>query len=116
LVAVDLSRLLIVTGVLVATVSSASDDVAAQGLNNEASAFESAWTSGYMGLGGGLIRAMPMTRRKEKAEAPPRPSHKRYVHAQPRIYEANSPASFVANTLDQTGLNIANVGVHAGAR
>jgi hypothetical protein len=101
---------------LAATVSSASDEVAAQGLNNDASAFESAWTSGYMGLGGGLVGAMPKHHHKEKAEAPSRPSHKRYVQVQRRYYNSNSPVALVANTLDHTGLNIANLGVHAGSR
>jgi len=96
--------------------SSAAEDVAAQGFSNDASAFESAWTSGYMGLGGGLVRAMPKSHRKAKAEAPARPSHKRYVHVRQRFYGANSPARFVANTLDQTGLNIANLGAHAESR
>jgi hypothetical protein len=90
--------------------------VVAQGFNNDASAFESTWTSGYMGLGGGLVRAMPKTHHKEKAEVSPRPSHKRHVRVERRFYPANSPVALVANTLDHTGLNIANLGGHAESR
>jgi hypothetical protein len=107
----------------VATVPSASDDVAAQGFNNDPSAIESAWSSGYMGLGGGLIRAMPKhehhkEKETEKAEVSPRPSspsHKRHVRVQRRV-PSSSPVALVANTLDHTGLNIANLGTHAEPR
>jgi hypothetical protein len=107
----------------VATVSSAADDVAAQGFNNDPSAVESTWSSGYMGLGGGLIRAMPKheqhkEKEKEKAEVSPRPSpaHKRHVRVQRRLHPSSSPVALVANTLDHTGLNIANLGSHAESR
>ncbi len=106
-----------------ATVSSASDDVAAQGFNNDRSAIESAWSSGYMGLGGGLIRAMPKPeqhkeKETEKAEVSPRSSqsHKRHVRVQRRVHPSSSPVALVANTLDHTGLNIANLGTHAESR
>jgi hypothetical protein len=85
--------------------------VAAQDFNNDAPAFESAWTSGYMGLGGGLVGAMPKKHHHEaKAEAPPPASHTRHVRVRQRFYPVNSPVALVANTLDHTGLNIANLG------
>jgi hypothetical protein len=108
---VKLSRFLIATGALAATMT-ASNEVAAQSLNADTSiAFESAWTSGYMGLGGGLVRAMPRHARKstKTASAPSRPARKRYVHLRRRFYDANSPVVLVADTLDHTGLNIANL-------
>lgn len=102
---------------------SATDDVAAQSFNADSS-FESAWTSGYMGLGGGLIRAMPRHAHESRktaeassrtAEAPSRPARKRYVRVQRRFYDPNSPVVLIADTLDHTGLNIANLR-HAGTR
>lgn len=106
-----------------ATVSSAADDVVAQSFNNDASVVEATWTSGYMGLGGGLIRAMPKPdehkeKEKEKAEASPRPSqsHRRHVRLHRRSHPSSSPVALVANTLDHTGLNIANLGSHAESR
>jgi hypothetical protein len=110
---VNIPRLLVVTGALAISVSSIPDDVAAQDFDNgSAIARESSWTSGYMGLGGGLVGAMPRHAHDKKrvAKAPSRPVQKQYVRARHRYYDPNSPMVLVAETLDHTGLNVANLG------
>jgi hypothetical protein len=97
--------------------SSASDEGAAQEFNNDSSIVrESTWTSGYMGLGGGLVRAMPRHADSAKtAEAQERPARRRYAHAR-RRYDPNSQIVLIADTLDHTGLNIAHLGAPARYR
>jgi hypothetical protein len=116
---------LVVAGAFAATISSASEDGAAQSVNNEASiAIETSWTSGYMGLGGGLIKAVPKKHahvekvekheRVETVAAPHRVRHKRRVHAARRLYDPQASVTLVSKTLDHTGFNITNVGAPGG--
>jgi len=111
-----------VAGAFVATVSSASEDGAAQSVNNEASiAVQTSWTSGYMALGGGLTKAVPKNaervekhERVEIAAAPHRVRHKRRVHTARRLYDPQGPVKLVSETLDHTGFNISNLGAPHG--
>src|SRR6185312_6187198 len=98
-----------VAGAFVATVSSASEDGAAQSVNNEASiAVQTSWTSGYMALGGGLIKAVPKKHahadaheRVDTAAAPHhRVRHKRKVHAARRLYDPQASVTLVSKALD----------------
>ena len=121
-------RLLVVAGAFAATVSSSSEDGAAQGINNEPSiAIETAWTSGYMALGGGLTKAVPKNAARvekpdrvekrehaETAAAPHRVRHKRRVHTARRLYDPQGPVKLVSETLDHTGFNISNLGAPHG--
>lgn len=99
---------------------SVSEDIAAQSLaNDEAIAVQSSWTSGYMGLGGGLLAAIPAKPHKEKkaeaeAVAPPAPVRHVSRRTAPRVarrfYDPNAPVALIAETLDHTGENIATLG------
>lgn len=111
-------RLLFVTGALAAA-ASVTTESAAQSLSSDASiALQSNWTSGYMGLGGGLSRAMPQKSEK-KASPPP---ERRVVRraAAPRVvrnaYDPSTPIALVAETLDHTGENIATLGARSRAQ
>lgn len=111
---VNFPRLLVVTGALAATVS-VSDDIAAQSLtSDETIAIQSAWTSGYMGLGGGLVTAMPKPSvKKTAAETPERRISRRPTpRVARRTYDPGAPIALVAETLDHTGENIATLGAH----
>jgi hypothetical protein len=119
---VNFPRLLVVAGAFAATVSSPAEEGVAQGLNNEPSiAIETAWTSGYMALGGGLTKAVPKNaervekhERVETAAAPHRVRHKRRVHTARRLYDPQGPVKLVSETLDHTGFNISNLGAPHG--
>ena len=113
----NLPRLLFVTGALAATVS-VSDDIAAQSLtSDETIAVQSSWTSGYMGLGGGLLSAMPNHSAKKTSAAQERRVVRRPAHrVARRVYDPGAPTALIAETLDHTGENIANLGAHAGTR
>jgi len=120
---VNFSRFLIVTAAFAATVS-VSDDIAAQSLtNDEPVVAQSTWTSGYMGLGGGLLTAIPAEPAKTKpivktaAEPVASTPVKRASvvrRSAPRVvrpsYDPNTPAALIAGTLDHTGENIATLG------
>ena len=109
-------RLLFVTGALAATVS-VSDDIAAQSLtSDETIAVHSSWTSGYMGLGGGLVRAMPEQSAKKTSTAPERRVVRRAHRVARRAYDPGAPIVLIAETLDHTGENIATLGARSGSR
>lgn len=110
-------RLLFVTGALAATVS-VSDDIAAQSLtSDETITVQSSWTSGYMGLGGGLVRAMPEQSAKKTSTVPERRVVRRAAHrVARRVYDPGAPIVLIAETLDHTGENIATLGARAGSR
>ena len=109
-------RLLFVTGALAATVS-VSDDIAAQSLtSDETIAVHSSWTSGYMGLGGGLVRAMPEQSAKKTSTAPERRVVRRAHRVARRVYDPGAPIVLIAETLDHTGENIATLGARSGSR
>jgi hypothetical protein len=114
---VNFPRLLFVTGALAATVS-VSDDIAAQSLTaDETIAVQSSWTSGYMGLGGGLVRAMPEQSAKKTSTAPERRVVRRAAHrVAHRVYDPGAPIVLIAETLDHTGENIATLGARTGSR
>lgn len=115
----NLSRLLVVTGALAATASVVPDDVAAQSLTiEETISVQSTWTSGYMGLGGGLARAMPKHSAKKTASAVPERQGARRpaAHVARRAYDPGTPIALIAKTLDHTGENIATLGAHAESR
>jgi hypothetical protein len=109
---VNFSRLLVVTGALAATVSVADEAVAQSFANDPAIAVQEAWTSGYMGLGGGLIAAMPLKAKPSKAAAvrERRVAHKPVRRAERRAYDPGAPTVLIATTLDHTGENIATLG------
>ena len=110
-------RLLVVTGALAATVS-VPDNVVAQSLtSDETIAVQSAWTSGYMGLGGGLVGAVPKHGAKKTAAAPERRVSRRAASRAPRrLYDPGAPIALVTETLDHTCENIATLGTHAESR
>gem|GEM_PF-3828338 len=114
------SRNLVVTGVLAATASVIPGDLAAQSLTiDETITVQTSWMSGYMGLGGGLARAMPKpTADKKTVLAAP---ERRVVRRPPaqvarRPIESKPPIALIAETLDHTGENIATLGARAEPR
>jgi len=115
---VTFPRILVVTGVFAATASVIPGDLAAQSLTiDETVAVQTTWMSGYMGLGGGLARAMPKPSEKK-------PSDKKIASASPerrvvrrpapqivrRSVPSKAPIALIAETLDHTGENIATLG------
>ena len=112
-------RILVVIGVLAATVSVVPDVVAAQSLTiDETIAVQSNWMSGYMGLGGGLAKAMPKHADKKTVAAAParRIARRPAPQVEPRVNGGKPTITLIAETLDHTGENIATLGVRAEPR
>jgi len=113
---VNFPRILVVTGSLAATVSVIPGDIAAQSLTvDETVALQSTWMSGYMGLGGGLAKAMPKQVAKNTASATPerRAVRRPAVQIARPIQDQRTPIALIAETLDHTGENIATIGTQA---
>jgi len=119
---VNLSRILVVTGVLAAAASVNPGDIAAQSLTiDDTIAVQSKWMSGYMGLGGGLARAMPITPKPASKKTVSAAAERRVVRRLPervarRPIVSKPPITLIAETLDHTGENIATLGAHAEPR
>lgn len=119
-ISVNFLRLSLVAGVFAAAVSSFVHEGTAQGLQNDVLIISEAdWSEGYMGLGGGLVKAMAKRPRSKTVATPPAHRRRQSVAATrraPRVVPNRLPIALVAQTLDRTGYNISNLPIETPAQ
>jgi hypothetical protein len=109
-IAVTFPQLLTVMFMIAAAMPAFSEASVAQDFDNSATiVIEPLWNNGYMGLGGGLQKAIVKPRYLASEASVRRP--RRAVAARPALarHTAKLPARLISETLDPTGLNLVSV-------
>lgn len=125
------------TAALIASFSIVQSGAAQSVLTHASISIEAAWSGGYMGLGGGLLKAIDdatetsshkapkVDVETEKTRSATEPAHKRVRHKRaasavaaprPRRVQDRAPVTLISETLDHTGLNISTITAHQAAR
>jgi hypothetical protein len=98
--------------VITALISS-SEEGAAQNLKGDILiATQARWASGYMGLGGGLGKAMAARTNGRALPIARRPRRDNSARNAVAIIDDELPIFLISQTLDHTGMNIANLRTH----